>query len=67
MKLPIDLSLAMETNMLANSTKTEQFCKVGKFVVSTEIKAIQALLPRIGQPFALATSRARGFAMDDVE
>lgn len=40
--------------MLATDTKIEQFCDVGKSVVSTEIKAIQALISHIDHHFAAA-------------
>lgn len=40
--------------MLATETKTDPFCQVGKNVIQSEIQAIQALIPRIGAPFAKA-------------
>jgi len=40
--------------MLATETNIEQLCKVGKSVISTEAKAIEALIPRIDHNFAMA-------------
>ena len=40
--------------MLATETKTDQLCQVGKKVIQSEVQAIQALIPRIGNDFAKA-------------
>ncbi|MCB1826907.1 MAG: KpsF/GutQ family sugar-phosphate isomerase [Coxiellaceae bacterium] len=40
--------------MLATETKIDQFCEVGKDVIQTEIKAIEALIPRISEQFSQA-------------
>lgn len=38
--------------MLTTDTKTKQFCPIAKSVISTEIEAIQALIPRIDHHFS---------------
>lgn len=40
--------------MLPTETKIDQFCQVGKDVIHSEIQAIQALIPRIGEDFSKA-------------